>query len=133
MHWCGRGQVAVGIHPQVVLDFIGVFTALNDEQQEVLAPGREREDQQGQQEDTERLHARLLGRVVLTLLAKYTRARRHGSRRTNARGTAPEVRHPVAALEGTDTICCPLSQALALAPSTTQNSLSDLLGPVGDA
>src|SRR4029453_18342050 len=102
MHRGVRGQVAVGIHPQVVMDFIGVFTALNDEQQEVCAPGREREEQQGHQDETERLHARLLCRVWLTLLSKYTRARRNGRRRANARCTASEISHPVASLSGTD-------------------------------
>src|SRR4029450_11238803 len=98
MHRGVRDQVAVGMQPQGVKDFIGVFTALNDEQQEVCAPGREREEQQCQQDDTERLHTRLRGRVWLTLLSKYTRARRNGRRRTHARCTASEISHPVASL-----------------------------------
>jgi hypothetical protein len=68
---------------QLVLDFIGVFTALNDKQIEVCAPPRQREEQQGQEGHTDEMHTLLLGEnggdVLASLMAAATPAQHlHG-------------------------------------------------------
>jgi hypothetical protein len=55
--------------PLQVLDFIGVFTALNDKQIEVFAPPGQREQQQSQEGHTKDVHNLLLGENVCDVLA----------------------------------------------------------------
>jgi hypothetical protein len=57
------------IHVQLVLDFIGVFIALNDKQIEGGAPPRQREEQQGQEGQADAFHTLLLGSKRVRFLA----------------------------------------------------------------
>src|SRR5262252_3276263 len=60
-HRVGGDDLTAVIDAQLVLDFIGVFIALNDKQVEVCAPPRQREQQQGEEGQSEAWHTLLLG------------------------------------------------------------------------
>src|SRR5262249_29504755 len=62
-HRVGGADLTAVIDAQFVLDFIGVFIALNDKQVEVGAPPRQREEQQGEEGQSEAFHTLLLGRT----------------------------------------------------------------------